>query len=151
MTMKPPFHSISLVGNSVDHWPAWQSSGQAHVWKHQLNVGKSVKWQVSLHVMMNDVWASFHGSDVRFFGLLCFLSDGCRRFIYWFCSIGNLPMGRPPHNMNVAYRKPMILVRSQLLAHRSDPENDESAIVGWSLKICHLARATDPEMRVVPK
>lgn len=59
-----------------------------------------------------------------------------RRFIYWFCNIGNLPLGQPPPNMNVAYRKPMVLVRSQLLAHRSDPDNDESAIVGWSLKMC---------------
>lgn len=101
------------------------------------------KWQVSLHAWCMS-WRAM--SEFCFMEVMCaslgcfvFLWDGCRRFIYWFCNIGNLPLGQPPPNMNVAYRKPMVLVRSQLLAHRSDPDNDESAIVGWSLKMCHLA------------
>lgn len=59
-----------------------------------------------------------------------------RRCIYWFCNVGNVPEERP-HIANTAYRKPMILVRSQLLAHHSHPDDDTTPITGWSLKVCY--------------
>eukprot|EP00438_Fugacium_kawagutii_P014567 Skav232310 [mRNA] locus=scaffold882:682917:684446:- [translate_table: standard] len=59
-----------------------------------------------------------------------------RHYIYWFCNIGNVPEERP-HVANTAYRKPMILVRSQLLAHHSHPDDDQTPITGWSFKVCY--------------
>ena len=100
-------------------------------------------WRFGLWVFCVIKYCQRAAAEQTFDIAFCALSDidsVCviyRRFCYWFCNIGNVGQGRPPLQMNTAYRKPMVLVRSQLLSHHSDPENDESPIVGWSLKMCY--------------